>query len=52
MMRWVVGSSLRFRFVVLVAGAAMLFFGGQKLRAMPVDAFPEFAQPRVDIQTT
>ena len=23
MMRWVVGSSLRFRFVVLVAGAAM-----------------------------
>ena len=43
MMRWVVGSSLRFRFVVLVAGAAMLFFGGQKLRAMPVDAFPEFA---------
>jgi len=52
MMRWVVGSSLRFRFVVLVAGAAMLFFGGQKLRAMPVDAFPEFAQPRVEIQTT
>ena len=52
MMRWVVGSSLRFRFVVLVAGAAMMFFGGQKLRAMPVDAFPEFAQPRVEIQTT
>ena len=52
MMRWIVGSSLRFRFVVLVAGAAMMFFGAQKLRAMPVDAFPEFAQPRVEIQTT
>ena len=29
-MRWIVGSSLRFRFVVLVAGAAMMFFGGQQ----------------------
>lgn len=52
MIRWIVGSSLRLRFVVLVAGAALMFFGAQKLRAMPVDAFPEFAQPRVEIQTT
>jgi CzcA family heavy metal efflux pump len=52
MMRWIVGSSLKLRSVVLVAGAAMMFFGAQQLRAMPVDAFPEFAQPRVEIQTT
>jgi CzcA family heavy metal efflux pump len=51
MMRWIVGSSLKFRFVVLLAGAAMLFFGARQLHAAPVDAFPEFAQPRVEIQT-
>ena len=52
MIRWIVGSSLKFRFIVVVAGAAMMFFGGQQLEAMPVDAFPEFAPPRVEIQTT
>jgi CzcA family heavy metal efflux pump len=49
--RWIVGSSLKFRFIVVAAGAAMMLFGAQQLRAMPVDAFPEFAQPRVEIQT-
>jgi CzcA family heavy metal efflux pump len=49
--RWIVGSSLKFRFIVVAAGAAMMVFGAQQLRAMPVDAFPEFAQPRVEIQT-
>jgi CzcA family heavy metal efflux pump len=52
MIRWIVGSSLKFRFIVIAAGAAMMFFGAQQLRAMPVDAFPEFAPPRVEIQTT
>ncbi len=51
MIRWIVGSSLKFRFVVVAAGAALMLFGGQQLRAMPVDAFPEFAPPRVEIQT-
>jgi CzcA family heavy metal efflux pump len=51
MMRWVVGSSLKFRYVVVAVGAAMLVFGAQQLRGMPVDAFPEFAPPRVEVQT-
>jgi CzcA family heavy metal efflux pump len=51
MIRWIVGSSLRFRFLVVAAGVAMMVFGGAQLRAMPVDAFPEFAPPRVEIQT-
>jgi CzcA family heavy metal efflux pump len=29
----------------------MLGFGAAQLRAMPVDAFPEFAPPRVEVQT-
>ena len=51
MMRWLVGNSIRFRFIVLALAAAMVVFGMEKLRKMPVDVFPEFAPPRVEIQT-
>jgi CzcA family heavy metal efflux pump len=51
MMRWIVGSSLHFRFLVLAIATAMMFFGTQQLRGMPVDVFPEFAPPYVEIQT-
>src|SRR3990172_3417897 len=51
MMRWIVGSSLKFRFVVVAASVAMIVFGVGLLRDTPVDVFPEFAQPRVEIQT-
>src|SRR2546423_5705366 len=50
-MRWIVGSSLKFRYLVVAAGVAMMVFGAQQLRSMPVDAFPEFAPPRVEVQT-
>ena len=50
-MRWIVRSSLRFRYLVVAVGIALLFFGAAQLRAMPVDAFPEFAPPRVEVQT-
>jgi CzcA family heavy metal efflux pump len=36
---------------VAAAAAGLLFFGVQQLRHMPVDVFPEFAPPRVEIQT-
>ena len=32
-MRWIVGSSLRFRFLVVAAAAALVFFGGRELHA-------------------
>src|SRR6266699_2179972 len=51
MMRWIVGSSLHFRFLVLAVAAAMMLIGITQLRSMPVDAFPEFAPPFVEIQT-
>ncbi|HEX6606726.1 MAG TPA: efflux RND transporter permease subunit, partial [Chloroflexia bacterium] len=51
MMRWIVGASLKFRFLVLGIAAAVMFFGVARLREMPVDVFPEFAPPRVEIQT-
>ncbi len=51
MMRWVVAASLRFRFLTVAIGAGMMFFGGLQLEDSPVDVFPEFAPPRVEVQT-
>ena len=50
-MRSIVGASLRFRFLVLAAGLAMMVAGAAQLPSMRVDTFPEFAPPRVVIQT-
>jgi CzcA family heavy metal efflux pump len=51
MLRWIVGSSLKLRFIVVAFAAAMMFFGVGQLKDMPVDVFPEFAPPRVEVQT-
>ena len=47
MMRWIVKTSIRFRFLVVALGGAMMVFGMAQLRNMPVDVFPEFAPPPV-----
>ena len=36
---------------MLLSAAAMMLFGFTQMRPMPVDVFPEFAPPRVEIQT-
>jgi CzcA family heavy metal efflux pump len=51
MMRWIVGSSLRFRFVVVALGVALVYLGSLRLRELPVDVFPEFSPTKVEIQT-
>jgi CzcA family heavy metal efflux pump len=51
LMRWIVGSSLRFRYLVVAAAAVMMVLGITQIRNMRVDVFPEFAPPRVEIQT-
>jgi CzcA family heavy metal efflux pump len=50
-MRWVIGSSLRFRHLVVAAAAGLMILGITSLPRMHVDVFPEFAPPRVVIQT-
>src|ERR671911_244601 len=50
-MRWIVGSSLRFRWLVIFAAAALMVFGIGETRNADLDVFPEFAPPRVEIQT-
>src|SRR2546425_1502313 len=51
MMRWIVGSSLQFRFLVVGIAATLMVFGITRLRDMPVDVFPEFSPPTAEIQT-
>jgi CzcA family heavy metal efflux pump len=51
-MRWIVGSSLRFRWLVVAAASALLFFGFQGLQNEKVDVFPEFAPVLVQIETS
>jgi CzcA family heavy metal efflux pump len=51
MLRSIVKSSLRLRYLVIAAAAAMLYFGIKQVREMPVDVFPEFAPPLVEVQT-
>ncbi|HKQ56855.1 MAG TPA: efflux RND transporter permease subunit [Candidatus Eisenbacteria bacterium] len=51
MFRWIVGSSLKYRFIVLAIAGALMLVGADQMRDMPVDVFPEFAPPIVEIQT-
>jgi len=51
MIRWIVGNSLHFRFIVVALGLGLTFFGAQRLRDIPIDVFPEFAPARVEVQT-
>src|SRR5512139_2771829 len=50
-MRWIVYTSLRFRYLVIFAAAALMIFGIARLSNTSVDVFPEFAPPKVEIQT-
>ena len=50
-MRWIVGWSLRFRYVVAALAFGLLFFGVQVLGHEKLDVFPEFAPVSVEIQT-
>ncbi len=51
MFRWIVSSSLKFRFLIIAAAAIMVMFGIDRIDKMPLDVFPEFAPPRIQIQT-
>jgi CzcA family heavy metal efflux pump len=50
-MRSIIGSSLRFRYLVVAVAAGLMILGITTLPKMHVDVFPEFAPPRVVIQT-
>ncbi|HET9590320.1 MAG TPA: efflux RND transporter permease subunit [Anaerolineales bacterium] len=50
-MRSIVGSSMKFQFLVITIAVTLMAFGVTQLRRMPVDVLPEFSPPFVEIQT-
>jgi CzcA family heavy metal efflux pump len=51
MLRYLVQASLRYRFVVVIAAMAMMLVGVYSVQHTPLDVFPEFAPPLVEVQT-
>jgi Cu/Ag efflux pump CusA len=50
-MRWVLGSGLRFWRLVVALALGAVVFGITQLKSAPVDVYPEFTPPAVQIQT-
>jgi len=50
-MNWLVGTTLKYRYIVVFLAATLMFIGIIQISEMPVDVFPEFAPPRVEVQT-
>lgn len=50
MMRWIVGSSQRYRRLVLAVAVVLIALGFVQLRNSNVEALPEFGPVRVDVQ--
>jgi CzcA family heavy metal efflux pump len=50
-MAWIVRSSLKFRYIVAAVAAGMLVLGFLTLPNSRIDVFPEFAPPKVEVQT-
>ncbi len=51
MLSWLIGTSIRMRAALLALSATLLVAGYQSIRHAPLDVFPEFAPPIVEIQT-
>ena len=51
MMRWIVETALRLRFVVVALAFVLMVAGTRAARNTPLDVFPEFAPPLVEMQT-
>jgi Cu/Ag efflux pump CusA len=50
-MDWILGSGLRFGRLVVALAIGLTVIGIAQLRAAPVDVYPEFMPPSVEIQT-
>ncbi len=51
MLTWLVSTSLHFRVPVIALAIVLMVVGVQTARVTPLDVFPEFAPPLVEIQT-
>jgi Cu/Ag efflux pump CusA len=51
MMRWIVGSSIKFRRLVIAVAVGLLVYGVLQLDNAQTDILPEFQRPTVEVQT-
>ena len=51
MLSWLISSSVRGRVVVIALCGLLIGYGFRTIRTAPLDVFPEFAPPKVEIQT-
>src|SRR5262245_12193858 len=51
MLSWLVATSVRMRVVLLAGCVVLLVAGYRSIRKAPLDVFPEFAPPIVEVQT-
>jgi Cu/Ag efflux pump CusA len=47
----IVATSLKYRYLVVFLAVVFMILGIGLIRDMPIDVFPEFAPPRVEVQT-
>ncbi len=50
-MNWLVSTSLHLRVIVVALAVLLMIFGTRVVQDTPLDVFPEFAPPLVEIQT-
>ena len=50
-MSWLIRASLQFRVIVLMIAIGLILVGVRTTDSIPLDVFPEFAPPLVEIQT-
>jgi Cu/Ag efflux pump CusA len=50
-MSWILGQGLRFGRLVIAAAIGLVVIGVSQLRSAPVDVYPEFMPPSVEVQT-
>src|SRR5271165_3709168 len=50
-MNWLVSTALKLRVLVLALSVVLMVVGIQKARHAPLDVFPEFAPPLIEVQT-
>ena len=51
MMRWIIGSSLKFRRLLVAVSVGLLVYGVLQLDNAQTDILPEFQRPTVEVQT-
>ena len=51
MLSWLVTNALRQRVLVVTIAMVLVLLGIRASRDMPLDVFPEFAPPMVEVQT-